>query len=336
MKKILFSLLITLLLLSACFNGDDKGSGVFKPSSAGKLYEVLVVVEPDLWKTSVGENIEKLFMRAMDALPQIEPIFDVINIQHSSFNNMFKSHRNILNLRISENVDSVGILILRDYWASPQLYVEITANNSKQFDSLMQIKGIQVLNLFLSEEKSRLLAAYKKLEDQSVRRKLIEKNQLVLNVPSKYTLDVHNENFAWISHETAKTTQGILIWQYPYRSEKQLEINSLILARDSVLLKNVPGGVPESYMATEHQYPPVLRNIRHKGFYALEMRGLWIVEGDFMGGPFVNLTLVDTLRNRIITIEGFVYAGKQNKRNLLRELEAIIYTIDVATKEDEK
>ncbi len=47
-----------------------------------------------------------------------------------------------------------------------------------------------------------------------------------------------------------------------------------------------------------------------------------------MGGPFISLSTFDKERNRIVTVEGFVYAPKFDKRNYLRQVEAILYTLD--------
>ena len=46
-----------------------------------------------------------------------------------------------------------------------------------------------------------------------------------------------------------------------------------------------------------------------------------------MGGPFVSLTRIDEMNMQIITIEGFVFAPKYDKRNPLRQLEAMIYSL---------
>ncbi len=46
-----------------------------------------------------------------------------------------------------------------------------------------------------------------------------------------------------------------------------------------------------------------------------------------MGGPFVTLVTYDEVNNRTVMIEGFVYAPKEDKRELLRQVEALIYTI---------
>ena len=48
----------------------------------------------------------------------------------------------------------------------------------------------------------------------------------------------------------------------------------------------------------------------------METRGLWKMEHDAMGGPFVSHSRVDTLNNRVVVAEGFVYAPEKMKRGL--------------------
>jgi hypothetical protein len=48
-----------------------------------------------------------------------------------------------------------------------------------------------------------------------------------------------------------------------------------------------------------------------------------------MGGPFMSLTQLDENRNKIITIEGFVFAPAHKKRELMRQMEAILYSIKI-------
>ena len=59
----------------------------------------------------------------------------------------------------------------------------------------------------------------------------------------------------------------------------------------------------------------------------METRGLWKMEHDAMGGPFVSHSRVDTLNNRVVVAEGFVYAPEKMKRGLIRRLEAALYTL---------
>jgi hypothetical protein len=60
------------------------------------------------------------------------------------------------------------------------------------------------------------------------------------------------------------------------------------------------------------------------------MQGLWkMQDGYAMGGPFISLIQLDEKRNKIITVEGFVFAPAHEKRELMRQLEAILYSIEI-------
>jgi len=103
-----------------------------------------------------------------------------------------------------------------------------------------------------------------------------------------------------------------------------------------MLKKYVGGENPGSYMSTELQVLPTFRSFKLNGTYTAELRGLWKVEGDFMGGPFISISQLDESKNRVVTVEGFVYAPKYNKRNYVRQLEAILYSLKLNAKEEEK
>ena len=83
-------------------------------------------------------------------------------------------------------------------------------------------------------------------------------------------------------------------------------------------------------MTTEYRVqPPMARPIKlENGRDAMEIRGLWRVEGNYMGGPFVSVSTLDTVNRRIVTAEVFLYAPNKYKRNLLRRLEANLYTLN--------
>ena len=51
------------------------------------------------------------------------------------------------------------------------------------------------------------------------------------------------------------------------------------------------------------------------------------MQKDFMAGPFVSYTIVNPTHDKLITAEGFVYYPNKEKRDYLRQLEAMIYSI---------
>ncbi|MFW5773594.1 MAG: DUF4837 family protein, partial [Tangfeifania sp.] len=75
-------------------------------------------------------------------------------------------------------------------------------------------------------------------------------------------------------------------------------------------------------------------NIReHNGNYAFEMRGLWRLKNDFMGGPYVSLAVLDVENQRVIVGYGYVYAPNTDKRNYLRQVEAMLYSMELANQD---
>jgi hypothetical protein len=52
-----------------------------------------------------------------------------------------------------------------------------------------------------------------------------------------------------------------------------------------------------------------------------------MLDGEAMGGPFVSLTRLDQVNGRVVTAEVFLYAPGQKKRNAMRQIEAILYTL---------
>lgn len=89
---------------------------------------------------------------------------------------------------------------------------------------------------------------------------------------------------------------------------------------------NIPGAKDGMYMATDTMTVET-KALNVQGEYALEARGLWRMKGDFMGGPFVSHTRLDKANNRVITAEIFIYSPDKLKRNLVRLMEASLYTL---------
>ncbi|MDC0972677.1 DUF4837 family protein, partial [bacterium] len=82
-----------------------------------------------------------------------------------------------------------------------------------------------------------------------------------------------------------------------------------------------------SYMSTELMIPPSIENTEISGMFAIETRGLWRMNGDFMGGPFLSYTIYDEKNDRILTIESLLYGPTAKKRNVVLEMEAMMRSI---------
>ncbi len=80
-------------------------------------------------------------------------------------------------------------------------------------------------------------------------------------------------------------------------------------------------------MVIEQKVPVSCRSFRRDETDFIEMRGLWNLEGGFMGGPFISYAFIDSATTRAVVVTGFVYAPREEKRELLRQVEALMYTV---------
>jgi hypothetical protein len=87
-------------------------------------------------------------------------------------------------------------------------------------------------------------------------------------------------------------------------------------------------------MTTEKMFDQTFNVFTHNGNYATEMRGLWKVENDFMGGPYIAISELDAANQRVINAFAFVYRPSKDKRNLLRQMEAMIYSLKQNNQKD--
>lgn len=298
------------------------------PNSTGRANEVIVIMDKFRWDTSLGDTIRAVFANDMEVLPQSEPIFDLVNINPAAFTNIFKTHRNLMFIKVGADYKKAGHLVQKDLDSKPQLVLTFYASSDTALANYISQHAEQLQLIMFVAERKRIEEGYLKIQNKELESKLRANHQLSLSIPQGYKLDVDSSNFVWISNETAESTQGVLIWEYPYTNTNAFELNNLVVKRNEILKKYVAGPHPNSYMTTELAIQPQMRDFKVKGRFTTEMRGLWKLENGFMGGPFVNITQIDTLRNRVVTVEAFVYAPHGKKRNLLRQLESIIYSLE--------
>ena len=294
------------------------------PNSIGKRGEIVLIATSDFWNSIYHKIVTECLTQHYPALPQDENSLDIIKINSDKLTNNIKLTRNILKITYTSNRENTRILIKRNIWAKPQLYVEIFTFNNDSLYSFFKRNCNTLLDMYINEEINRLKKIYEKYNNKLLEKVLL-KYGIKLTFPKGYVLRVDLPNFTWISYETHHTSQGFLIYSYSYKDSKEINFNRLLKIRDSILKINVPGPLPNTYMATEYLFTPIKKSFKYNDFYIYEIRGLWKVVNDFMGGPFV--LFVIPINKKLIFIDAYVYAPRYNKRNYVWENEAILRTL---------
>jgi hypothetical protein len=322
-RHILFLILAVSLSFSSCSKSNRKS---LLPTITGKAGEVVVVIEKDYWTGLAGDTLRHILRTEVPGLPQSEPLFDVVQIPHDAFSDLFQKHRNIILCKIGPKF-SPKFELGYDQWAKPQILIQISAPDQQSFIDLVNQNSDNIIGLLSKAERERLVDNYTNYQDKEVEEKIKNFYPIDLVIPKGYQFDMDTNNFAWISHETPEISQGIFIYYYDYTDTATFTKDFLVKKRNEMLQLYVAGPRDGSYMTTEDQVDVIFRSYKLNNQYTAELRGLWKVAGDYMGGPFVSLTQFDKKHNKIVTVEGYVYAPKYDKRNYTRQLEAIIQTM---------
>ena len=322
---------IVLTLLAAIMLAGCSGNGAnLKQNVSGKAGEIIIVANKAQWESAPGADLRKLLASEYPLLPQKEASFTLINIPENAFSNIFQIHRNIIILQVSDAFERAEMAIREDVWSSPQTVVSLTAPTNEAADSLITAKGEVLFNLFEQAERNRIIRASKRYEERGLRLLVADMFGGSPYFPTGYSLKKRTQDFVWISYETTYTNQGIFVYKVPVGDSTSLTLDSLVAIRNDVLEMNVPGMFEGSYMTTSivEGKEPALRWLKYKGRTFGELRGLWEVQNDYMGGPFIDHIFYDKSGKNLIFLECFVYAPRYDKRNYLRQVESIIYSFE--------
>lgn len=334
MKKLpSFALFFALLTLASCSMEAPS-----KPGSNGKTCEILVVCNLGDYQGAVGDSLRAFFQQDNPALNQSEPLFSLAHIPYSSFEktDMFKHMRNIILIQIGEKAAAQAqapFLVQQDAWARNQIVFQFAVNDKASFDHFFAQKKELMLKAFYSRERIRIQQSFKSTESVRLSDRMLKKFGFKLVFPEGFRIATDKPGVMTFNKETKHYGQNVMVYTYPYTAESFQE-EDILRTRNYLGKTFIEGSIDSSYMITETQLPPIFREVNFNGKYAIETRGLWRLEGDFMGGPFVNYVFLDESSKKVIMIDAFLFSPRRPKRDLMMQLESIAYSFSLAPTTD--
>ena len=314
-------------LLASC---SEEAKTNRKERSVGGTSEILVVTQnPEQWEGRIGDSIRHFFLDYQYGLPQPESCNELAHVTTQAFSDMFKKHKCILEVEINPNLEKAVAETSENALAAPQRYVKISAPSItawvEHFDRQKEIYKAW----YDKVERERILNFFRPDVDEGIVSAMAKKFGFRLIVPKGFYIAKSEPNFMWLRKELEKSSADIVIYQTPYKDTLQFEAPSLVAMRNMMEGQYIPGPSEGSFMGTETEFvPPLVTTVKdYPAGYAKEMRGMWKVENDYMGGPFVSYTFADDRTGNLVTVEGFYYEPNQKKRTPLLQLEAIAYSL---------
>lgn len=314
------------IVLAGCSNKNNKP---FLPGVKGNANSVVVVMSGPNWSSAPGDVVKEKFGEFIPGLPQEEPIFEILFTPHSAFDHIYQKQRNIFIALIGPDYKE-NVLVQKDRWAKGQIVITVMAPDKEKFVQLFTNRSAEIITLITEYEKTRLMANYRAASEKTVVENLYKRHKIKLQVPKGYKTDRDIDNFIWLGNEYRDIVEGIFIYYTPYTDSNMFSKDYIINTRNTMLKKYVGGEVEGSYMTTETRFPIETKRFNStNNRYTVELRGLWMMQGGVaMGGPFISITQYDEKNKRIVTVDGFVFAPAHNKRDLIRRVEAVIYSLD--------
>ena len=299
------------------------------PNASGLPYEMLVVIGDDQWERPLGRAVFGVLDTDVPGLPQSERSFRITRIAPSAFDsNMFRIMRNVILVDIQNIYTQPKFKFARNVYSYPQMVMTLQAPDEASLAAYVNENAQSILDFFTKAEMNREIENLREEHNLEVSRSANEILGVDVWVPWEVNKIKKGKDFLWASTDKGKKDMSIVLYSYPYKDKNTFTLEYFLNKRDSVMKVNIPGGREGSYMTTQRDYVYV-KDATVQGKYAQVARGLWRVQGDRMGGPFVSHSRVDEVNGRIIVAEAFIYAPESLKRDLMRRMEAALYTLQL-------
>lgn len=333
------------MIMTGCGGSGENNPMRVKPPSMGKIFQINTLVSPETYNSSALDTFDFRFGRAYPILPQPEPYFDLRYYEINELDQQPLLRRlkcflvladmslddelaDMVRKDFRESVDfsESGVKIGRNKWAQDQIIVYIFAP-----DQASLIKEINRSYLTISE---RIEDSYEYMikstvfvqgENTAIQDSIREKFGVDMKIPADFVSALETDSLLWLRQEITDISRSIMISRFPYTDPAQFEESGMIRMRDR-MGRYVSSTIEGTYMKVNNVDLPtfVFQTDELEGLYAVKAEGIWEIEGDFLGGPFVSYAILDENRQEVIYVDGFVYSPEKKKKISMVYLDYIL------------
>ncbi|MDG1432371.1 MAG: DUF4837 family protein [Saprospiraceae bacterium] len=340
-----------LFLLTSC--ASDSNSNYRPPMSGaiGKTSEIVVVADDNVWEGMAGDSMRYYFESAYLLLPQPEPMFDLRHLtpeqlkndrmlrdlrtfvflgnfqdEHSETNKIIQKDLGPEKIERAKTDTKFHTVVGHNKWARGQLVTFIFGNSQQALSENIKSSFPKIAKRIHDFDQSQIgNYVYFKGRNIAIEKTIKEKMGAEMNIPQEYFVAINEENTIWLRKESTKLSANIFIHKLPYTSQSQFTQEGIRSIRDSLGKKYVTTEVTGAYMRTNDVDLPMFAiPMELHGNYAVEVRGVWDLVNDFMGGPFIGYLIHDKADNQLLYIEGFIHAPSTTKRKFMERIEHIL------------
>ena len=352
---ILFGFSMSLLI--ACSNDTAVPAMKVKPNAMGSMNEIVIICDELLWKSQLKDSLDFHLAGAYPIMPRPEEIFD---LKHYTFEDLQqeplrKELRTYLIIgNTSDPESAVSKMIKKDIgdarfnksledgkvqtsigynkWATNQMLIYYFANDEDLLISNVRNAFPVIEEKVLAHDKGQLQAlVYARGENQGISNKLKSKFNVDLKIPFDFKVvkEIDQENFLWIRKDENDATLCMVFKELDYKGPSQLTKENAKLFSNDFGKRYITGDSDGSYLTLNDVDLPMFEYTKNiNGNFAKEFRGIWEMENDFMGGPFIDYFIVDEANSKLLFLMTFVYAPGKSKRDMVQGLDYLAKNIE--------
>ncbi len=364
----MYKLIIISLCLITLGSCNDEVANQFtpKPSALGRLNEVEIIADNDIWEGQTGDTIRYYFGSAYPIMPTPEPVFD---LRHFSANDLIQEplrkelrtyvvvadlqddesattkmirkdlgEERFMNLKSSKDFSST---IGRDKWARNQILVYIMGNGEANVQKAIRQNFPSIAKKINEHDEEQLMAALYTVKRTNLG--LISKVEdlygINMAIPGDFKMAVEDQNqkHLWMRRDDQSgTILNIMMSSEKYEDQSQFDTENIKASLNELSKQYVTSSTQGSIMVINDEDLPVYDyGYEIDQQYTRELRGVWEMTDDFMAGPFVAYAINLKESNTILYVYAFIYGPGKAKRNLIQQLDHIVKhsTVKTATAE---
>jgi hypothetical protein len=341
--------LMASLMLVSC--GDDPLTSRYGglPAAFGKANKLTVIADSTWWAEGLHDSVDFTFGAPVLILPAPEPLYDLThftlrdleaNPARRELRAYFLiSHNGLRGTPLDDLMrkdlgDSLlppgapyTVKLIRNRWASGQMQVYIYGQDQQAVYRAIAERGPALLAK-LSEHDQEILESqtYAARENAILARRVREHTGMTFRIPGEYLEALEQDSVLWLRKELKDMTLGLLFQRIPYQSQEQFEKEGFreIHDRMTAIISSPQPNLVTRLIIDDRYLPLFFSPLSIGGQYAMEVRGLWRMENDVMGGPFIACVIQSPDQRDLVLATGFIYGPGKKKREWMQQLEIIL------------
>jgi len=349
----LFYLLLLIGLISSCSNDVIIAPAKPKPKALGKMNTINVLTDQQMWEGSIGDSIRYYFGGEYPVTPRPEPLFDLrfFPSEKMAYEEAIRELRVYLVIANLSDSESASTKMLKkdlgeakfnqaikdpefttsvgkNKWATNQLIIYVFGNSHEEiFTEIRENFGAIALRVKAHDSEQLASMTYARGENIGLSKLLKEKYGYNFKVPGdfKVAIDDETNNYFDIRKDLDDNIFTISFSTYPYTSTSQLEKPYFIeKMNENGMMRNFSREANSHMVLNDVDLPILEYSFQKEGSYGKEFRGIWELENDFIGGPYIAYFILNEDKREILLVNTWVMAAGKKKRNFLQQLELIV------------